>query len=164
MGTTADYLYMLMLGAAQLLLMGWFMSTPFLGSSLIFMILYVWANRNPNAVVRMPLFGFQYKAVYLPWSMLGIGMLMGNSPVFDLMGIAAGHVYYFLQDVLPNSEGAWGGKRLLYTPGFLSSLLGEQPTHLNARERLAAAQGRGGGAGGAVGGGHNWGGGRPLGQ
>jgi Derlin-2/3 len=127
------------------------------------MILYVWANRNPNAVVRMPLFGFQYKAVYLPWSMLVIGMLMGNSPVFDLMGIAAGHVYYFLQDVLPNSEGAWGGKRLLYTPGFLSGLLGEQPSHLNPRERIDATMGRGGGAAG--GGGYAWGGGgRVLGQ
>ena len=29
----------------------------------------------------------------------------GNSPAVDLMGIAVGHVYYFLEDVYPHTRG-----------------------------------------------------------
>ena len=163
LGTVADFVWMLVLGMAQLLLMGWIMGVPFLGSSLVFMILYVWANRNPNDVARMPFFGFQFKAVYLPWVMLAFGVLLGNSPVFDLMGIAAGHVYYFLQEVLPASTGFMGGKTFLYTPLFLSNLMGTVPSHLNAVQRMGGGMAAAAGGAARGGAGHQWGRGNVLG-
>ena len=159
-GNLADLVTMLVVGMAQLLVMGWAIGVPFLGSSLVFMILYVWSKRNPDATARMPMFGVKFKATYLPWVMLAFGVLLGNSPVFDLMGIAAGHVYYFLVEVLPAAEGPMGGKKWLYTPEFLSNALGVVPSHYGAAQRM----GGGGGAARAQGGGYQWGQGQALGN
>ena len=41
--------------------------------------------------------GYQY-----PWAMLALAVLMGSDPVPDLIGIFAGHLFYFLIDVGPN--------------------------------------------------------------
>ena len=38
-----------------------------------------------------------FHGVYLPWLYLAFSLLLGTNPIPDLMGIAAGHVYYFLQ-------------------------------------------------------------------
>lgn len=96
-------------------------ASMFLGPSLTFMVVYVWARRNPY--VRLSLFGlFDFTAPYLPWVLLGFSMILGASPVKDLLGIAAGHVYYFFEDVYPRMT---HGYRLLATPGVLVSLFGE---------------------------------------
>ena len=34
--------------------------------------------------------------VYLPWLYVAFSVILGSNPVMDLMGIAAGHLYYFL--------------------------------------------------------------------
>lgn len=86
----------------------------FLGPSLAFVVVYVWSRRNVN--VRMSFLGlFTFNAPYLPWVILGFGLLLGQSPLYDLLGIAVGHLYYFLEDVYP----ATSGRRLLKTPGIL---------------------------------------------
>ena len=79
------------------------------------MLVYVWARRNP--LVRMNFFGLlTFQAPYLPWVLLGFSLLLGNSVSVDLLGMAVGHIYYFLEDVFPNQP---GGKRLLETPAIL---------------------------------------------
>jgi Derlin-2/3 len=120
---------------------------PFLGSSLAFMMVYVWARRNDD--VRMSFLGlFTFRAPFLPcvlrqlpspshpipshpipsrpipshpipsrpvasssspslfgrWVLLGFSVLLGNSPSVDLMGIAVGHLYFFLDDVYPHTR------------------------------------------------------------
>ena len=96
-------------------------ASMFLGPSLTFMVVYVWARRNPY--VRLSLFGlFDFTAPYLPWVLLGFSMILGASPVKDLLGIVVGHVYYFFEDVYPRMS---HGYRLLATPGILASLFGE---------------------------------------
>jgi hypothetical protein len=52
-GPTADYAFMLFFGAAVLWVVAFFMGIPFLGTSLIFMIVYVWSRRNPTAPVAI---------------------------------------------------------------------------------------------------------------
>ena len=37
--------------------------------------------------------------------MMGFGVLTGGSPFNDLIGVAVGHLYYFLTEVLPESHG-----------------------------------------------------------
>ena len=47
--------------------------------------------------------------------MLGFGLMLNHSPVYDALGIVVGHIYYWLEDVyLPLS-----GRRVLKTPSFL---------------------------------------------
>lgn len=87
----------------------------FLAPSLSFMIVYVWSKRNPNAILA--LFGlFQFSAPYLPWVLLVIGLLLDQSPVYDILGIFVGHVYFFFEDVYPKYR---PNRRVLKTPGVL---------------------------------------------
>eukprot|EP01138_Halocafeteria_seosinensis_P012201 gb/GECG01012469.1/.p1 GENE.gb/GECG01012469.1/~~gb/GECG01012469.1/.p1 ORF type:complete len:116 (+),score=6.09 gb/GECG01012469.1/:1-348(+) len=87
----------------------------------------------------MSFFGFKFQGFYLPWVMLVVGILLGNDPTPDLMGIIIGHIYYFFQEVLPQTKGL----RLLYTPEFLANWLDEVPSHYRGR---AAGVGRPGAA------------------
>lgn len=97
----ADYLYMLLLGSAALLALGALTGVHFLGHSLSSMLTYVWSRRNPHA--RMNIMGvFTFRAPFLPWVLMAFSLLMGSSPLLDLLGIVAGHLYYFAEDVYPN--------------------------------------------------------------
>lgn len=56
------------------------------------------------------------QAPFLPWVLLGFSVLLGNTVWVDLMGMAVGHLYYFLEDVLPTQR---GGFKVLKTPQLL---------------------------------------------
>jgi Derlin-2/3 len=116
---SADFLYMLLFGAGLLCIIGPYVKLHFLGSALTFMMVYVWARRNPH--VRMSFLGlFNFNAPYLPWVLLVFALLLNNMlPTVDLLGIIVGHVYYFLEDVYPLLL----GQRLLRTPKLLKLLL-----------------------------------------
>jgi Derlin-2/3 len=87
----------------------------FLAPSLAFMVVYVWGRRNPH--VTLSFLGlFNFTAPYLPWVILGFGMVLGQNPVFDLLGIVVGHIYYYLEDIYPQLT---GGRKILITPGIL---------------------------------------------
>ena len=95
-GRTADFVAMLGFGAAAMLLAAPLLSVHFLGSSLAFMMVYVWGRRNE--AVRMSFLGlFPFSAPYLPWVLLAFSMLLGNPATTDLVGIAVGHTYFYLE-------------------------------------------------------------------
>ena len=87
------------------------------------MLVYVWARRNPY--IRMNFFGLlTFNAPYLPWVLLGFSLLLGNSVSVDLLGMAVGHCYYFLEDIFPNQP---GGFKILKTPQILKTLCDPTP-------------------------------------
>ncbi|KAK1941888.1 Derlin-2.2 [Phytophthora citrophthora] len=95
-GRTADFVYMLLLGAVVMILVAPFVNIHFLGSSLTFMMVYLWGRRNEH--VRMSFLGlFPFTAPYLPWVLFSFSILLGNSATTDLIGIIVGHIYYFLE-------------------------------------------------------------------
>lgn len=90
-GRGADFLYMLLLGAAAISVVGPPFKVYFLGSSLTFMLVYLWGRRNP--AVAMNFLGlFYFTADYLPWVLLGLSLLLNHNIVADLIGIVVGHV------------------------------------------------------------------------
>lgn len=116
-GRAADFLFMLIFGGVILTLVAPFVNIQFLGSSLTFMMVYVWGRRNEY--VNMSFLGlFNFSAPYLPWVLLAFSTLLGSSPLVDLLGMGAGHVYYFLEDVYPRMT----GRRVLKTPGIIREL------------------------------------------
>jgi len=131
-GRTADFFYMLLFGGAVLtavVLAGGmvpylsesFAKILFLSNSLTFMMVYVWSKRNP--FVHMSFLGlFTFTAPYLPWVLLGFSVLVGSSPWVDLLGMVAGHAYYFLEDVYPIMT----GRRLLKTPSLIKSMFPDE--------------------------------------
>jgi Derlin-2/3 len=192
-GTSADFLYMVVLGMAVFVMLAIFESSLGLGMQvmsepILYYILYVWSRKDPETVVNM--WGFKFKALYLPWVYMGLRVLMGGSITLMLVGVGVGHLYYFLVDVVPNSHGT----ALIKTPGWCVDLIervtgATQPSNTGffaaaprARQGQdgAAAAGGGGGAemsngngtgmrhraaggGGGRAGGYQWGRGQVLG-
>lgn len=128
-GRKADFVVLLLFGISTMTLISSLPFMPFLllGQAFTIMLVYVWARRNP--MVRMNFFGLlTFQAPYLPWVLLGFSLLLGNSVSVDLLGMAVGHIYYFLEDVFPNQP---GGKRLLATPTILRTLFDGEPEDPN---------------------------------
>ncbi|KAI7844544.1 hypothetical protein COHA_001902 [Chlorella ohadii] len=92
----ADFLWMLLFGAAILVGAAPWVNIQFLGSSLTFMMVYVWGRRHQY--VNLSFLGiFTFTAPYLPWVLLAFSVMLGSSPLVDLLGMVAGHAYYFLE-------------------------------------------------------------------
>jgi Derlin-2/3 len=92
-----------------------FVNVMFFSQAYMLMMIYVWSKHNAHFVLNfMDVFVFQ--APHVPWVMLGLSALFGSSIMYDLLGIAVGHLYYFLNDVFPTLP---GGFPLLITPSFL---------------------------------------------
>ncbi|XP_030448656.2 derlin-1 [Syzygium oleosum] len=135
---TADFLWMMIFGAFSLLVLAaipilW---TPFLGVSLVFMLLYVWSREFPNAQVNI--YGLvALKAFYLPWAMLALDVIFGSPMLPDLLGILAGHLYYFLTVLHPLA----GGKDMLRTPRWVHKLVTRlrlgQPAQVRSQPEMA---------------------------
>jgi Derlin-2/3 len=132
-GRTANYVLMLLFGIMCISVVAVYTHEPFLGSALTFMMVYVWGRRNEG--VRMNFFGFTFNAPYFPWVMLGFSVLIGNGITTDLIGIAVGHTYYFLEFVYPlvSEIRGWRMKRIMEPPKVLHWLCGtlEQHVHLH---------------------------------
>lgn len=60
------------------------------------------------------LFTFALDA-YLPFAFLFLSVLTGGDIISDIIGIIAGHIYYFLKDIVPIQY----NYDILKTPAFL---------------------------------------------
>jgi len=139
-GGTADYVFALMIGTVMILLtyplIGMVLPTgPLFARTLLFFVLYTWSKRHPTAPASI--WGIQLKAIHLPFAYLALSVLMGDAYADLIHGIALGHLFYFLVDVVPIVY----GKDLIHTPQFLIDQLG-----VGAYVAPAATAGSGGGA------------------
>ncbi|KAK8484280.1 hypothetical protein V6N12_032717 [Hibiscus sabdariffa] len=110
---TADYVWMLIFGALSLLGMAAvpFLWTPFMAGSVVFMIVYVWSREFPNA--QISIYGVvTLKGFYLPWALLALDLIFGAPLMGDIIGMVAGHLYFFLTVLHPLA----GGRYVLKTP------------------------------------------------
>ena len=100
-GKSGDFFYLLFTGALMLLMLSFAfgITNNFFSGALLDIITYIWSRRNPNA--RMQVLVFPVQAVYLPWTLAIISLLMGGSFRDHLLGILCGHIYYFFTDVYP---------------------------------------------------------------
>lgn len=120
-GRTADFLFMLLFGSFVLVALSRFTYVDFLGPSLTFMMVYVWGRRHTHQFVNF-LGVISFSAPYLPWVLLMFSFVVGSSPIMDLLGIFAGHIYYYMADVYPQMSGV----SLLKTPRVLQLLVGNE--------------------------------------
>lgn len=117
-GRTADFIVMFVFGGVLMIICAFFVNLLFLGQAFTIMIVYVWSRRN--VFVRMNFFGLMnFQAPYLPWVLLGFSVLLGNAISVDLVGMAIGHIYFFMEDILPRQR---GGQKILKTPRFLKRM------------------------------------------
>lgn len=120
--------------------------------------MYVWSRKSEH--IQMNFLGlFVFQAPFLPVVLLGVGTLLGQSPVHDMVGLFAGHFYWYFTDVYPEVmpcvQGRRGvvrnaplsraqirpGRLLLKTPHFLELLFDPPPPPPVAAQPDAAADG-----------------------
>jgi Derlin-2/3 len=134
-GRSADYAWFLLVCGTLLTLTAPFVNVLFMGPSLTFAMVYLWSRRNES--VSLSFLGLvNFSAPFLPWLLLLFTVLFGASATVDLLGIAVGHVYYFLSDVYPSLTGC----RLLETPRWFAAFFG--PADLTVPFADAAAPAR----------------------
>jgi len=133
-GRTSDFVFLYLFGAVSLLVLDfgfWWtgiLNAPLiLGPSLSFMVLYVWARRNPD--VRMNFLGFfTFNAPYLPYVIIGLEFMLGQHwSVYDLFGIVVGHVYWYIMHSYPDRMNR---EPLLKTPRILSMIFDRQENEI----------------------------------
>eukprot|EP00658_Telonema_sp_P-2_P044964 TRINITY_DN3286_c0_g1_i3.p2 TRINITY_DN3286_c0_g1~~TRINITY_DN3286_c0_g1_i3.p2 ORF type:complete len:225 (-),score=59.32 TRINITY_DN3286_c0_g1_i3:205-879(-) len=134
------YLFFVVFAAVLLNLAGGLMQVPFMATSLIMSIIYFWSRCFSEQEVTF-MFGIKFQGSYLPWVLVAFTVVMGGSPVMDLLGIAAGHIYYFLTHVLPSQP---GGMRLLWTPELFKNIFHQGPRNPHTTWTGAHAWGGGG--------------------
>jgi len=64
------------------------------------MMLYLWARKNPNTVVNF-FDVFHFRSCFLPYFMLSLIVLGGYDPTMDILGSLVGHLYFYLEDIVP---------------------------------------------------------------
>eukprot|EP00117_Sycon_ciliatum_P021860 scpid96677/ scgid3961/ Derlin-2; Degradation in endoplasmic reticulum protein 2; Der1-like protein 2; F-LAN-1; F-LANa &gt; Derlin-2; Degradation in endoplasmic reticulum protein 2; Der1-like protein 2 len=124
-GRTADFVYMFALGGVGMLFCGYWFSLLFLGQAFTIMLVYIWGQRN--RFVRMNFLFITFRAPQLPWVLLGFSFVLGSVFWVDVLGIAVGHVYYFLADVFPRME---GGCDVVSAPRILKVLF-DKDSHVD---------------------------------
>ena len=81
------------------LLVAWPRGFPLTGPSVIFGLIYYWSRCEPEA--RLSIWGFEVKGYQFPFALIFLTLLMGGDIWKDIVGMAAGHLYHFLKDVVP---------------------------------------------------------------
>jgi Derlin-2/3 len=118
---TADFLWMMIVSMISCLVISLtipFFNSPFMGGSLVFMLLYVWSREFPTANVSfMGLVTLQ--GFWLPWALLLLNTVFGAPLMSDLLGIIVGHAYYFLTVLHPRAS----GQNYLKTPAWVHKLV-----------------------------------------
>jgi len=121
---------MLLFNAVTGIIYGWLASEfMVMQSPYVFSVLYVWSKLVPD--LTMQIYGFPVQSGNLPWVLIAFHLFTGGNPFSDLVGVAAGHTYYYLKHVLPESH----GYNLLKTPSWIDYVTkklkvwaeGEQP-------------------------------------
>jgi Derlin-2/3 len=116
----ADYILFIVFGCCNFLLAAFAFGLEFMADGMSFMTLYYWSRKIPNMDVNfMDIFIF--RSCFMAYFYLILTTLCGFSVVNQLMGIAIGHLYFFLDDVVPRINDTQD-VRVLKAPGFLVQL------------------------------------------
>lgn len=115
-GNTADFLWLILMSVALLLVVAYFFDLMVISEPILYVIIYTWSRREPDAVSGI--FGFKFKSVYLPWAYIAMRLVMGGSITEPLIGVGVGHLYYFFAEVFSVSH----GRKLIVTPQFCTDL------------------------------------------
>jgi len=96
----AEFILFFAFGSCVFLLAALFLGLEFLSPCLSSMMLYLWTRRNPTVQINF-LEIFQFRAPIMPWFLILFVLMFGMNPKYDLIGVLAGHMYYYLEDVVP---------------------------------------------------------------
>uniref|UniRef100_U5EZG9 Derlin n=1 Tax=Corethrella appendiculata TaxID=1370023 RepID=U5EZG9_9DIPT len=156
----ADYFWLLIFNWLCCVIIGLAIELPIIMDPMVLSVLYVWCQLNKDVIVSF-WFGTRFKAMYLPWVLMAMNLILSSGSMYAIIGILVGHLYFFLKFKYPQEL---GGPSLIETPSFLKSyfpditggVYGFGVPPVNRRQEQQPQQ--------AGWGGHNWGRGQVLGR
>jgi len=100
------YLYLLFTGNSMMLLLKLFVpEASFLGPGITFMIVYIWGKKNAQQQINLVNL-LHIRGSSLPLILMFSGWFMKQKTLkLDIMGVIAGHLYYFLEEIYPRMNG-----------------------------------------------------------
>ena len=96
----ADFIVFITFGCCNFLIWAYLLGIQNLSSSVSTMFLYLWSRKYPNIMMSF-LDVFHFRSCFLPYFILLMILLSGFDPTLDLLGNITGHIYFFLEDVVP---------------------------------------------------------------
>uniref|UniRef100_A0A0K0EVW5 Derlin n=1 Tax=Strongyloides venezuelensis TaxID=75913 RepID=A0A0K0EVW5_STRVS len=135
----AEYLFMLIFLWISSVGIALAFGIYFLLEPMVLAVLYYWAQNNKDTIVSF-WFGSRFKAMYLPWVLLGFNMILRGGGLNELAGIIVGHIFYFATIEYPLQH---GGRPLLECPQFLKSYF---PDEIGGYQSMNGPRVSGGGA------------------
>jgi len=114
----ADYAFLLLVTFVLAVISALMMKIMVLMDIAVLAVLYIWCQLNKDTIVNF-WFGTQFRALYLPWVLLGFNMIISGGGVVEIIGILVGHAYFFLKFQYPQQYN--GGESFLRTPKFLEA-------------------------------------------
>lgn len=120
-GKTADFVYMFLVVIGVLSAVGLFFNLYTTSFSLLMALCWIFCKRHPEQ--QLELFGFAFRSAVFPWVLMALHFVLGGGFMADLIGVAAGHAFLFVKDVLPTTH----QQRWLETPLWLQRRF-PQPT------------------------------------
>ncbi|EJW83128.1 derlin-1 [Wuchereria bancrofti] len=156
-GRPADYLSMLIFNWIICTVICLAAGVYFLLEPMVLSVLYIWCQMNRDQIVQF-WFGTQFKAMYLPWILVGFNIVLRGGGMNELIGILVGHAYYFITFKYPQD---FGGRAFLQTPQILYRWFPSRTNIVHGFGQAPSYRRTNTGDGGTVR--HNWGQGRPLG-
>ena len=131
---TTDFYYVVAVMAVFLLAAQFlFLPLPVLAHSLIFGLFYYWSKLEMET--PLTIMGFMIKAYQLPFAVMIIMILLGDSPIKEIAGLICGHLFYFVKEIVPDKY----GKQYLETPQWFQNLFPNE----RQEEAWASFRGRG---------------------
>ncbi|XP_072145038.1 derlin-1-like [Dermacentor andersoni] len=62
---------------------------------MVLSVLYVWCQLHENVIVNF-WFGTQFRAIYIPWVLFVLNLMISGGGLYELIGILVGHLSYLL--------------------------------------------------------------------
>ena len=120
-GRGFEYLYLLLTGNSLLLLMKLFVrEATFLGSGLTFMVVYIWGKKNAQQQINLVNL-IHIKGSSLPLILMTSSWFLRQKTLkSDIMGVIAGHLYFYLEEIYPRLN---GGQKILSNERTLKNFL-----------------------------------------
>lgn len=115
-GKKENYLYLLIFGNSIMILFKLFIyEAQFLGPAITNMIVYLWGKKNAQQQINLVNI-LHIRGSSLPFVLTLSSLAMKQKTLkLDLLGIIAGHLYYYLEEIYPRLI---GGQKILHAPGF----------------------------------------------
>jgi Derlin-2/3 len=142
LGKRAEFIWMLSVVTLFLTVAGLALEIAVISSGFVMALVWIYCRRNEDR--QLAIYGFAFNAKLFPLVLVFLDVIFGGDIVGDILGVVAGHFFFFFHDMHPLTN---GGTNYLQCPRFMYRLaganqkVGPHGVHTTAQTRPGTAGG-----------------------